>query len=34
VTTEFGTVQTALDATDDGTFVYSTTANPDVIEIT
>jgi hypothetical protein len=29
-----GIVAIALDATDDGTFVYSTMANPDEIEIT
>jgi hypothetical protein len=33
-TIEFGTEAIALDATDDGTFVYSTMANPDEIEIT
>jgi hypothetical protein len=34
MTIEFETVQIALDATVDGTLVYSTTTNPDEIEIT
>jgi hypothetical protein len=34
ITTVFGIEAIALEGTDDGTLVYSTTANPDVIEIT